>query len=30
MVMRKRFAQEEGREGVGIDGMGFFFLAEQI
>jgi hypothetical protein len=28
MAMRKRFAQEEGREGVGIDGTGSRFLAE--
>jgi hypothetical protein len=26
--MRKRLVKEEGIEGVGIDGMGSFFLAE--
>jgi hypothetical protein len=26
--MRKSFVKEEGRERVGIDGMGSFFLAE--
>jgi hypothetical protein len=28
MAMRKRFTQEEGREGVGVDGTGSHFLAE--
>jgi hypothetical protein len=28
MTMRKSFVKEEGRERVGIDGMGSFFLAE--
>jgi hypothetical protein len=26
MAMRKRFVKEEGREGVGVDGTGSFFL----
>jgi hypothetical protein len=28
MAMRKSSMKEEGRERVGIDGMGFLFLAE--
>jgi hypothetical protein len=26
MAMRKRFVKEEGREGVGVDDTGSFFL----